>query len=129
MFLSFYDIVVLLLFLQKEQKALSLCPSILSQNVPHFIFPVSMHLMWSFMHGGTLSTFIPFSNFLFMGQHSLPLPPLPAFVIPLLPSLPAVCSNLPGMIRFDVLLTAVSSFYSHPSPVHRLACKIMFHLI
>ena len=31
---------------------------------------------------------------------------VPAFAIPLLPSLPAVCSILPGMVRFDILLTS-----------------------
>src|SRR5258708_16044632 len=61
------------LFLQNEQFALSAYPGMLFQYDPHFIHPVSMHLMWSLSQGGTLKDLIPFSSFSFVRRRPVTL--------------------------------------------------------
>lgn len=57
-----------LFFLQKEHIALSAYPGILFQKVPHFILPVSKHLIWSLRLGGALGVLAPLTRFSFVGR-------------------------------------------------------------
>jgi hypothetical protein len=59
-------------FLQNGQIALSSCPGILFQYVPHLILPVSMVLMWSLTLGGTFSLRFFVNPRLLLTRHGTP---------------------------------------------------------